>query len=250
MHQRSRLAVVRLLRCLAFATCAGLLGGCATVTNPDARDPWESWNRGVFGFNDAVDTAVLKPVATGYQKVTPTLVQKGVSNFFGNLTDMWSVVNNALALRPKEMGDSIGRVMLNTTVGLLGVMDVASDLGIERHTADFGLTLARWGVGSGPYVVLPLLGPSTLRDTAGLPVDNWGNPINQLGDEPTRTGAVVLKAVDTRARLLGAGDVLEGAALDKYTFMRDAFLQRRRNQVYDGNPPDEDSVPASDENGQ
>lgn len=226
--------------------CVSGLSGCATVTTPDARDPWESWNRGVFHFNDAVDTAVLKPVATGYQKVTPTLVQKGVTNFFGNLIDMWSVVNNALALRPKETGDSVGRVMLNTTVGLLGVIDVASGLGIERHTADFGLTLARWGMGSGPYVVLPLLGPSTLRDTAGLPVDNWGNPINQFGDEATRTGMVVVKAVDTRARLLGAGDVLEGAALDKYSFMRDAYLQRRRNQVYDGNPPEDDPVPASE----
>lgn len=231
--------------------CTLVLSGCATVPNPDARDPWESWNRGVFRFNDAVDSAVLKPVATGYQKVTPTLVQKGVGNFFNNLTDMWSVVNNALALKGRETGDSIGRVMLNTTVGLLGVIDVASDLGVERHTADFGLTLARWGVKSGPYVMLPLLGPSTLRDTAGLPVDNWGNPVNQfVADEPTRNGMVVVKVVDKRAQLLGAGGVLEGAALDKYTFLRDAYLQRRRNQVYDGNPPDEDSVPVSDETGQ
>jgi phospholipid-binding lipoprotein MlaA len=227
-----------------LACCLAMLHGCATVSNPDARDPWESLNRSVFGFNDAVDRVVLKPVATGYQKVMPTLVQKGVGNFFGNLTDMWSVVNNALALKGKETGDSIGRVMLNTTVGLLGVIDVASDLGIERHTADFGLTLARWGVGNGPYVVLPLLGPSTLRDTAGLPVDNWGNPVNQISDEPTRTGAVVLNVIDTRAQLLGAGRVMEGAALDKYTFMRDAYLQRRRNQVYDGNPPDDDPVPS------
>lgn len=232
------------LRCAAFMLCTLVLSGCATVSNPDARDPWESWNRGVFRFNDAVDTAVLKPVATGYQKVTPTPVQKGVGNFFNNLTDMWSVVNNALALRPRETGDSIGRVMVNTTVGLLGLIDVASDLGIERHTADFGLTLARWGVGSGPYVVLPVLGPSTLRDTAGWPVDNWGNPINQIGDEPTRNGMTVVKLVDKRAQLLGAGDVLEGAALDKYSFLRDAYLQRRRNQVYDGNPPDDE--PAQD----
>lgn len=238
------------LRRASLLLCALALSGCATVTNPDARDPWESWNRGVFGFNDAVDTAVLQPVAKGYQKVTPTVVQKGVGNFFGNLTDMWSVVNNALAWRPKETGDSVGRVMLNTTVGLLGVIDVASDLGIERHTADFGMTLARWGVGNGPYVVLPLLGSSTLRDTAGLPVDNWGNPINQMGDEATRTGMTVVKVVDKRAQLLGAGRVLDGAALDKYTFVRDAYLQRRRNQVYDGNPPEDDPVPASDETGQ
>ncbi len=235
----------------ALVLCALILSGCATVPNPDARDPWESWNRGVFGFNEAVDTAVLKPVATGYQTVTPTLVQKGIGNFFGNLTDVWSAVNNALALRPRETGDSVGRVMVNTTLGLLGVVDVASDLGIERHTADFGLTLARWGVGSGPYVVLPLLGPSTLRDTAGLPVNNWGNPINQwVADEPSRDGLLVLKVVDTRAQLLGAGRVMDGAALDKYTFLRDAHLQRRRNQVYDGNPPEDDPVPPSDAVGQ
>ena len=227
-----------------------LAQGCASVPNPDARDPWESWNRGVFGFYDAVDRVVLKPVATGYQKVTPNVVQKGVGNFFGNLADIWSAVNNALALRGKETGDSIGRVMINSTVGLLGVIDVASDLGIERHSADFGLTLARWGVGNGPYVVVPLLGPSTLRDTVAIPVDNWGNPINTVGDEPTRTGLMVLDVVDTRAQLLGAGRVMDGAALDKYAFFREAFLQRRRNQVYDGNPPDEDSVPASDETGQ
>lgn len=226
----------------AFACVVLVVQGCATVPNPDARDPWESWNRGVFSFNDTVDKAVLKPVATGYQKITPTLVQKGVGNFFGNLSDIWSAVNNALALKGRETGDSVGRVMINSTVGLLGVIDVASDLGIERHSANFGLTLARWGVGNGPYVVLPLLGPSTLRDTAGLPVDNWGNPVNQIGDEPTRTGMVVLNVVDTRAQLLGAGNVMEGAALDKYTFMRDAYLQRRRNQVYDGNPPDEDAA--------
>jgi len=217
----------------------GLLQGCATVANPDSRDPWESWNRGVYGFNDALDKAVLKPVATGYQTVTPNVVQKGVGNFFNNLSDIWAAVNHALALRPQETGDSIGRVMLNSTVGLLGVVDVATDLGIDRHPADFGLTLARWGVGSGPYVVLPVLGPSTLRDTAGLPVDNWGNPINQWSDESTRTGLTVLKGVDKRAQLLGAGRVLEGAALDPYTFVRDAYLQRRRNQVYDGNPPEE-----------
>lgn len=234
-----------------LALCALVLSACATVPNPDARDPWESWNRGVFGFNETVDKVVLKPVATGYQKVTPTFIQKGVGNFFGNLTDMWSVVNNALALRGRETGDSMGRVMLNTTIGLLGFVDVASDLGVERHTADFGLTLARWGVKDGPYVMLPVLGPSTLRDAAGLPVDNWGNPANQfVSDEPTRNGLLVLKVVDKRAQLLSAGQVLDGAALDKYTFLRDAYLQRRRNQVYDGNPPDEDPVPTSDEGGQ
>lgn len=219
-----------------------VLSGCATVAQPDPRDPWESWNRGVFGFNDALDAAVVKPVAKGYVAVTPSWMRKGVGNFFNNLGDVWSAVNNALQGRAKDTGDSVGRVMLNSTIGLLGLVDVASDLGVERHSANFGLTLGRWGMGPGPYVVLPLWGPSTLRDTAGLPVDMYASPLAAaVPDPPSRNGFIVLDAVDTRARLLGAVDVLDGAALDKYSFVRDAYLQRRRNQVYDGNPPEEDT---------
>ncbi len=219
-----------------------VLSGCATVAQPDPRDPWESWNRGVFGFNDALDAAVVKPVAKGYVAVTPSWMRKGVGNFFRNLGDVWSAVNNAMQLRGKDTSDSVGRVMINSTIGLLGVVDVASDLGIERHPANFGLTLGRWGMGPGPYVMLPLWGPSTLRDTAGLPVDMYASPLAAaVPDPPSRNGFIVLDAVDTRARLLGAGDVLDGAALDKYSFVRDAYLQRRRNQVYDGNPPEEDT---------
>ncbi len=216
------------------------LQACATVASPDPRDPMESWNRGVFGFNDALDRAVVKPVATAYQEVLPRPVRKGVNNFFGNLTDMWSAVNNGLQLRGREMGDSIGRVMVNTTIGLLGLIDVASDLNIERHSADFGLTLGRWGVRPGPFVVLPLLGPFTLREVAALPIDIQGNPVNHVSDEPSRTGLTVLNLVDTRASYLKAGEVVDGAALDRYSFMRDAYLQRQRSRQYDGNPPDED----------
>jgi phospholipid-binding lipoprotein MlaA len=166
-------------------------------------------------------------------------MRKGVGNFFNNLEDVWSIVNNALQLRGPDTADSIARVMVNSTIGLLGLMDVASDFNVDRHTANFGLTLGRWGVGPGPYLVLPLLGPSTLRDTAALPVDLQGDPASSLEDAATRNGATALKLVNLRAAYLGAGDIVEGAALDKYSFMRDAYLQRRRNQVYDGNPPEE-----------
>lgn len=233
----------RFARLVALVWAVGVLAsGCATVAQPDARDPWESWNRGVFGFNEAADKAVLKPVAQGYVAVTPEWLRKGARNFFSNLGDIWSAVNNALQLRGQDTGDSVGRVMVNSTIGLLGFVDVASDLGIERHPANFGLTLGRWGVGSGPYVMLPLLGPSTLRDTAGLPLDSLGNPVSYVKDEPSRIGFMVVDAVGTRARLLGADAVLEGASLDKYAFLRDAYLQRRRNQVYDGNSPEEDAA--------
>ena len=156
-------ACIRVTR-WAFLACLVLLQACATVANPDPRDPLESFNRGVFGFNDALDRAVVKPVATVYRDATPNWFRKGVSNFFGNLGDVWSAVNNGLQLRGQDFGDSVGRVMINTTLGIGGLVDVASDLNIERHSADFGLTLGRWGVGAGPYIVLPVLGPYTLRE--------------------------------------------------------------------------------------
>lgn len=160
------------LRCRRMC-CVALvvLSGCATVQTPDARDPWESMNRSVFSFNDKLDRFVLKPVATAYRDVVPSFARKGVHNFFGNLSDVWSAVNNALAGRGQETGDSISRVVVNSTVGVLGLFDVATDLKIARHRADFGTTLGRWGVKPGPYVVLPLLGPATLREVAALPVD-------------------------------------------------------------------------------
>ena len=220
-----------------------VLQGCATVAQPNARDPLESFNRTVFGFNDAVDKAVIKPVATGYKAITPDWLRKGVGNFFNNLEDVWSAVNNGLQGRGQEFGDSVGRVMVNSTIGLLGVYDVASDLNIERHTADFGLTLGRWGVPPGPYVVLPLFGPRTLREVAGMPVDTLGKPVYNMGDPETRTLLPIVNVIDLRAKYLNAGEVLEGAALDPYSFRRDAYFQRQRNIQYDGNPPEEDSEP-------
>jgi phospholipid-binding lipoprotein MlaA len=216
------------------------LQACASVAHPDSRDPLESFNRGVFGFNDALDRGVIKPVAGVYKGVTPDWFRKGVGNFFGNIQDVWSAVNNALQLRGQETGDSVGRVMVNTTIGLLGFVDVASDLNIDRHSTDFGMTLGRWGVGAGPYVVLPVLGPFTLREVAALPVDWQGNLVNQVPDEGTHYGLLGLNLINLRATYLSAGDVVEGAALDKYSFTRDAYLQRQRNKLYDGNPPEEE----------
>ena len=223
-----------------------MLSGCATVHSPDARDPWESMNRSVFSFNDKLDRIVLKPVASAYRNVVPDALQKGVRNFFGNLDDVWSAVNNALAGRRQETGDSIGRVVVNSTVGILGVLDVASDMKIPRHKADFGTTLGRWGVKPGPYVVLPVLGPATLREVAALPVDYKANLTNQFTEAATRDTLTALNIVSTRARSVGATDTADGAALDAYSFIRDAYLQRQRYVQYDGNPP-EIEQPVDDE---
>ena len=219
------------------------LQACATVANPDPRDPMESWNRGVFGFNDTVDAAVIKPVAKTYKAVVPNFVRTGVGNFFNNLDDLWSGVNNALQLRGLDTAESFGRFLINTTLGLGGLLDIASEMGMERHNANFGLTLGRWGVGSGPFVVIPFWGSSTLRDTGAMVFDIKGNPVNHIDDVPRRDILTIVNLIDTRASYLKAGEVVEEAALDKYSFTRDAYLQRRRNQVFDGNPPEEEEAP-------
>ncbi len=203
------------------------LGGCATVPGGDPRDPWEPFNRGVSRFNDSVDDHVLRPVARGYESVVPDPIRQGVNNFFGNLSDIWSTVNHALQLKPREMAESAARVGINSTVGVLGLVDVATALKIERRREDFGQTLGRWGVATGPYLVLPLLGPSTLRDALVLPVDAQGDLVNAL-EARAQTPLTVLRIVDTRAGLLKATGMLESVALDRYTFVRDAHLQRRR----------------------
>lgn len=218
-----------------------LLAGCATGPHANPRDPFEPFNRGVYRFNDAVDKAVLKPVATAYHDVVPTLVRRGVGNFFDNLQDAWSFVNNTLQFKGQAAADSLVRFGVNTFIGLGGVFDVASEMNIEKHTKDFGHTLGYWGVAPGPYLVLPLLGPSTLRDTVALPVDMQGDLVTHVPDVPTRNAAIVLRAVDTRAKWLKGTAMLEEVALDRYTFVRDALFQRRRNTIYDGNPPEEDA---------
>jgi phospholipid-binding lipoprotein MlaA len=235
----------------ALALAASLLAGCASVppgAGANPRDPWEGYNRSMTRFNDSVDQAVLKPVATGYTKVVPGPARTGVSNFFGNISDAWSFINNALQADVNGALHSFWRVAVNTTFGLGGLLDPATDMRLERHRKDFGLTLGRWGVPSGPYLVLPVLGPSSLRDTAALPVDYLVNParIGKIADVPVRNSLYVLRMVDTRAQLLGATDLLGQAALDPYSFTRDAWLQKRRNDVYNGNPPPDAAAQGQD----
>lgn len=218
-----------------------LVAGCASAPgSADPRDPWERYNRSMYGFNDAVDTAVVKPVATVYRNLLPSPVRTGVGNFFGNLGDVWSFVNNVLQAKPEGALSSFWRVVINSTVGLGGVLDPATEMRLDRRREDFGQTLGRWGVPPGPYFVLPVLGPSTLRDSAALPVDFYGSVVGHVSDIPVRNSLIALQMVDTRATVLGATELLDAAALDPYTFQRDAYLQKRRNDVYDGNPPDDE----------
>lgn len=214
-----------------------LVGGCAT--SGDARDPLEGFNRGVLAFNDAVDENLLQPVARLYQNVTPSGLRDRVRNFFGNLDDLYIGANNLLQGKVQEGLGDLMRVAINTTFGFFGIIDWASDMGLEKHNEDFGQTLARWGVRDGAYLVLPLLGPSTLRDTAALPVDWEGDPVLWHTPVDERNALTATRTVARRADLLGASSALEEAALDRYVFLREAFLQRRRSLVYDGRPPRE-----------
>ncbi|MDT7928896.1 VacJ family lipoprotein [Tepidimonas sp.] len=215
---------------LAVAVIA--ISGCATGPDSNPRDPLEPLNRGVYRFNEAVDEAVLKPVAQAYVTVVPSPVRTGVGNFFANLRDAWSALNAALQARPQPAAENFMRFSVNTFLGLGGVLDIASEMGIPRTTLDFGHTLGRWGVPPGPYLVLPLLGPSTVRETVALPVDRRGDLVSQgVDDVATRNSAQALRLIDTRASLLRAGELLEQAALDKYGFTRDAYLARRQRQI-------------------
>jgi len=217
-----------------------LLVGCASAPTANPKDPWEPMNRSVASFNDKVDDNVLKPLATGYRNVVPDLIQTGVRNVFNNFADMWSTVNNLLQLKPINTAESLGRVIVNTVFGIYGIFDVATYIKLERHPEDFGQTLGYWGMPNGPYLVLPLFGPSTLRDGASLPIDFAVSPTQFVNDIPTRNQVFTLRLVSKRAELLKPGNLLEEASIDKYSFTRDAYLQYRRSQIYDGNPPDEE----------
>lgn len=209
------------------------LAGCASGPDANPRDPFEPLNRKVTAFNDAVDGVVLKPVATVYRDITPDPVRTGVNNFFENLRDVWSFINATLQLRPREAAENFLRFNVNTIFGVAGLFDVASEMGLERTRLDFGQTLGRWGVPSGPYLVLPLFGPSTVRDTAGFSIESSGDLVQGISNVPTRNSLYALRAVETRANLLRATALLEDAALDKYSFTRDLYLQRRESQIED-----------------
>ncbi len=225
-------------RSVALAVAAAaVLSGCATSGNP--KDPIEGVNRAVFAFNEGLDTVIIRPVAVGYDTVMPAPVKTGVSNFFANVADVFIAVNNLLQGKVPEAASDAGRFLVNSTVGILGLFDVASNIGLEKHDEDFGQTFGRWGVGPGAYVVVPFFGPRDVRDTVGLVLDVKADPIAHIDHVPTRNTLLAVRIVSDRANLLPADKVIEEAALDKYSYMRDAYLQRRRSQVYDGSPPHE-----------
>jgi phospholipid-binding lipoprotein MlaA len=232
---------------LGAAVLAGavLLAGCATTpppaatpaAQPSAIDPWEGWNRKVYAFNEKVDAAVFKPVATAYRDFVPELVRTGVNNVLGNIRDVWSAANQLLQGK-LQLGTEMGmRVLTNTVFGLGGLLDPATEMGLTRRSEDFGQTLGRWGLGNGPYIVLPVLGPSTLRDTAGFAVDRQFAASTLPPTHNGQYGVLALELVNTRTNLLSASQLLDEAALDKYSFLRDAYLARRRDALYDGAPP-------------
>lgn len=226
------------------------LTGCASVAVKNPVDPWESWNRGVSVFNDDLDNKFVKPVANTYVNVVPQIVRTGVNNFYFNLTSVWTAVNSTLQLKPRAAVEAFMRFNVNTFLGLGGLLDIASEMNLERHTADFGQTLGHYGVPPGPYLVIPFLGSSTLRDTIASIVISHGDLLGQLNSVPTRNSLYALRLLDLRANLLRSSSVLEGVALDKYTFTRDVYLQVRRNDILDGKeaPEDPAEVPEFKEN--
>ena len=221
--------------------CLLLASGCATVEGErDPRDPWEGFNRGVYRFNETFDEYVAQPVARGYVAVLHQEIRTRVSNFFSNIQDLLIGANNFLQGKFEDGVNDWARFAFNSTIGLFGIHDVASDFpGLEKHNEDFGQTLGRWGAGSGPYLILPFLGSSTVRDAAGTAVDWAVQPVGEVRPIELRNTLYGLYFVDTRAQLLEASRILEEAALDKYVFQRDAYLQRRRSLIYDGRPPRE-----------
>ena len=227
---------------VVLALCSLLFSGCATIEGPpNPDDPFESFNRSMYAFNDTIDTYVMKPVAKGYQAVTPDPVDKGITNFFSNINDIFVIINDLLQLKLGQAASDTSRFFINSTLGLLGFIDVATDFGLPKHEEDFGQTMGYWGVESGPYLVLPFFGPSSVRDGAGFVVDA-SMSLNIVYDDMSdahRRGMIGLFYIDKRADLLKASSIVEDTAPDPYAFIRDAWVQRRQNLVYDGNPPDD-----------
>jgi phospholipid-binding lipoprotein MlaA len=228
---------IRWLKALVCALALALASGCATVPQGEVNDPFEGFNRTMFSFNEGFDQALAKPVATAYRELLPIQIRERVRNFFSNIADLFIGVNNLLQAKPAEAGTDFARLLFNSTLGLFGIHDVASEMGFEKHNEDFGQTFGRWGAGEGPYLVWPILGSNTLRDSIGTILDLHFDPVAQHNVIRERNSMILLRGVQKRADLLDASRILEEAALDKYVFQRDAYLQRRRNLVHDGNPP-------------
>jgi phospholipid-binding lipoprotein MlaA len=227
--------VTRPVLLLIFFLFSPLLNGCASGNNP--KDPYEGFNRGMYKFNDTLDRAILKPVAQGYNTVMPTTGKKMVHNFFSNIDDIFVTANDLLQFKFKQAAHDFTRVWVNTIFGVFGLFDVAHKL--EKHNEDFGQTMGHWGLNSGPYIVLPLVGPSSVRDGVGTGVDSYYGLIENTDDIATRNSLYGMSKVDLRAHLLDAEGVIEGNVTDRYSFIRDAYLMRRQSLVYDGDPPRE-----------
>ncbi len=223
---------------LLVAATVGGLSGCATSASysSNPKDPFQGFNRAMFAVNEGIDV-VAKPVAKGYDAAAPLPVKVGIGNFFGNISDVWTAVNNLLQGKAGDAVSDVGRVLVNTTVGIGGVFDVASEVGLQKHSEDFGQTLGRWGVGDGPYFFWPIIGPRTTRDTLGWWVDTNVDPVWRVTDVPLRNSLAGVRFIDLRASLLPSDKVIDEAAFDKYNYIRDAYLQNRRNVIFDGNPP-------------
>ena len=225
------------LQRLGAVAAVAALAGCATVQAPSKDDPFEPWNRAMYEVHQVVDGKVIKPAVQVYVDVTPQPIQRGISNFFGNLDDVVSVMNDFLQWKLDKAGNDMGRVMLNSFFGIGGIIDVAADLNIEKGNEDFGQTFGYWGIPQGPYLFIPVLGPTTVRDGTGLIVRAYASPLSYVVvDVPTRTILYGIGFVDARAQLLKGESIVEGAALDRYTFIRRAYLQRREYLVRDGAP--------------
>lgn len=225
----------KLVCVLALAALAG--SASVHAAERQAHDPYEGWNRAMFAVNEGIDTVIAKPLAKGYDQVAPTPVRAAVGNFFGNIADLMIGVNNLIQGKPGDALNDWGRVLVNTTIGIGGTFDVASEMGLDKHNEDFGQSLGAWGVGEGAYLFWPVIGPRTVRDTAGFAVDSWADPLWYTSPVDTRNWLVGSRFVDTRAALLPTDRIVEEAAIDKYAYIRDAYLQHRRNAVHDGNPP-------------
>jgi phospholipid-binding lipoprotein MlaA len=219
---------------IALTLFAIALTGCASLKNAEPGDPLEPINRGIYSFNNTFDHYLLKPIAKGYDAVVPGPVKTGVSNVFQNVSDVQSIVSDIVQLKPAKLGDDLGRVVLNTTFGLGGIFDLATPMGIERGDEDFGQALGYWGIGPGPYLMIPFLGPSSLRDIVGRGVDGQIDPVGFVSSVPVRNSLQGLRVVDARVGLFPAEELMNQAALDRYTFLRSAYLQRRESQVLDG----------------
>lgn len=230
----------------AIMAAALALAGCATSGNP--KDPIEGFNRAMFAFNEGLDTAIIRPVASGYETVLPGPIRTGVTNFFANVADFFIAINNLLQGKVGDGASDFGRVAVNSTLGILGIFDIATEMGLQKHEEDFGQTFGRWGVGDGAYVVLPVFGPKTVRDSVGLVLDVAADPVGNVDHVPTRNTLLALRLVSDRAGLLAADKVIEEAALDKYAYVRGAYLQRRRSLIHDGNPPRETEADAGTDN--